>query len=211
MNLISNSDAHSLPNLGREANIMEIEEISYSEIKEAIQNKKSGKLIKTIEFHPEEGIYHYDGHRKCGVCLAPEETKKKNCICPQCGKPLTLGVAYRIDELSDRNKKDIHSLSEYVSIVPLQELIAEVLAVNKLSKKVQTIYEDLINKGKSEFNILLNLSTEELKKIVDPFMLEAILRMRSGKIYLHPGYDGQYGVVKIFSDQERINQQQKLI
>jgi|FLOH01.1.fsa_nt_gi uncharacterized protein (TIGR00375 family) len=211
LNLISNSDAHSLPNLGREANIMEVVEMSYSEIKEAVQNKKSGKLIKTIEFYPEEGIYHFDGHRKCGVCLSPEETKRKNGTCPKCGKQLTLGVAYRVVELGDKKKKDIHSLSNFVSIVPLQEIISEAVNVGKHSKKVQTIYEDMIKQGKNEFNILLNLSEKELKNIADPFIVKALMRMRNGKIDLHPGFDGQYGVVKIFSEQERINQQQKLI
>lgn len=210
INLISNSDAHSLPNIGREANIFEVKEVSYAEIKEGIQNKESGKLLKTIEFYPEEGMYHYDGHRKCGMVFSPEETKKKKGICPACGKPLTLGVMYRIVQLSDRDKKDIHRLSDFVSLIPLQEIISETIGVGKHSKKVQSIYEDLIQLGKSEFNILLNLDEQELRKISEPRIVKAILRVRQGKVKLTPGFDGQYGKVEIFSEEETIKQKKLL-
>lgn len=210
INLISNSDAHSLPNIGREANIFEVKEVSYAEIKEGIQNKESGKLLKTIEFYPEEGMYHYDGHRKCGMVFSPEETKKKKGICPACGKPLTLGVMYRIVQLSDRDKKDIHRLSDFVSLIPLQEIISETIGVGKHSKKVQSIYEDLIQLGKSEFNILLNLNEQELRKISEPKIVKAILRVRQGKVKLTPGFDGQYGKVEIFSEEETIKQKKLL-
>jgi len=203
INLISNSDSHSLPNIGRNANVFDLTKLSYQEVRDGIQNRKSGKLVETLEFYPEEGIYHYDGHRKCGVCFLPEQTRKHKGICPKCGKPLTLGVMYRVEELADRSEKDIHSPSKFTIVIPLQDVIAESLSVGKQSKKVQLIYEEMVRQGSNEFNVLLNMTKEELSLISDPRIAEAILRVRQGKVKLTPGFDGQYGKIEIFPDKEK--------
>jgi ATP-dependent DNA helicase UvrD/PcrA len=206
INLISNSDSHSLPNLGRNANMFDLDEVTYLEIREGIQNMRSGKLVKTLEFYPEEGIYFFDGHRKCGVCFSPTQTKKNKGICPKCKKKLTLGVMYRVDQLADKSAKDIHSLNNYEIFIPLQDIISATLNVGKQSKKVQTAYEDIVSRGGNEFNVLLNLSKEELIKIAGKKIVDAILRVRQGKVKLTPGYDGECGKVEIFSSKERKEQ-----
>ncbi|MGC9048777.1 MAG: endonuclease Q family protein [Patescibacteria group bacterium] len=196
--LISNSDAHSLENLGREANVFDFpKEPNYFDLIRAIKTRQ--KFLYTIEFFPEEGKYHFDGHRLCGIRLTPEQTKKERGICPKCRRPLTVGVMYRVEELADRDKpQQPKDAPAYKSIIPLKEILAEVLETGPQSKAVTIIYNDLIKKGESEFNILLNLSEEELKKIAQPKLVEAILRMRYGQVIKEPGYDGVYGRIKIF-------------
>ncbi len=214
--LISGSDAHSAPHLGREANIFEMTEPSYPEIARIIREKDKEKFLFTIEFFPEEGMYHFDGHRFCQVRLNPGETKKLKGICPQCKKNLTIGVLHRVDNLADRPEgfKPVNAIN-YKSLVALTTIIAEAKDIkNKNSKAVAEEYNNLIAKGENEFNILLNLPTEELKKITDPMIAEGILRVREGKVKVEPGYDGVYGTVKIFSAEERkkfIPQQSKLL
>jgi len=208
INLISSSDSHSLPNLGRNATMFDLDKLTYDELKDGIQNMKSGKLIQTLEFYPEEGIYHNDGHRKCGVSFTPSQTKKNKGICPKCKKPLTLGVLYRVDELADRKEKDIHSLYNCENFIPLQDIIADAFSVGKQSKRVQTIYEEMIRQGENEFNILLNLSEEKLSKIADPIIVKAIIKVRQGKVKLTPGFDGEYGKIEIFTDADRKKQEQ---
>ncbi|PJA94063.1 MAG: DNA helicase UvrD [Candidatus Komeilibacteria bacterium CG_4_9_14_3_um_filter_37_5] len=206
INLISNSDAHSLANLGRKANIFALDELSYAEIKTAINDKSANKLVQTIEFYPEEGMYHYDGHRACNVSFAPAETKKRKGICPICGRQLTLGVAYRVDELADRSEKDIHRLGNFVSIVPLQEILADVYQVGKGAKKIINLYDQLVQRGGNEFNILLNLSKEQIIKISNVQIAEAIIKMRNKEIDIQPGFDGQYGRIKIAINSEKRQQ-----
>lgn len=206
--LISNSDAHSLENLGREANAMMLENFSYNEIYETIKNKNKEKFLYTIEFYPEEGMYHYDGHRNCKIFYDPQQTKKYKNICPVCKKPLTIGVLNRVMQLADRNESDVKKIRNnfipYKSLVPLKNIISEIENVGKNSKKINTIYFDLIKKGKNEFNILLDASYEEIKKISNNEKLsEAIHKMRNGNINITPGYDGVYGKVKIFSEEEK--------
>lgn len=203
--LVSNSDAHSLQNLGREANVFDLSEPSYSEIYNLIKNKDKKKFLYTIEFFPEEGMYHFDGHRDCNVSFSPAETKKHKNICPKCKKEVTIGVLNRVDNLSDRKLEivDKNKFIPFKSIIPLQEIIAESFNVGKSSKKVQAEYFNLISKGKNEFNILLHLSMEEIKKITLPKIAEAIGRVREGKVKLVPGFDGQYGKIEIFSKNEK--------
>ena len=195
--LLSNSDAHSLQNLGREANIFELKNLSYAEIIKVIQQSKNanGKLLETIEFFPEYGKYHFDGHRECQIVFSPEQTKKYQGICPKCKKPLTKGVLYRVKELADYsvNKINFKKFISYRKIIPLQEIIAEVLEQGKNSKKVEKEYFNLIQQGKNEFNILLNLNHNELKKIASNEIVEIIKNMREEKIIINPGYDGVYG------------------
>ena len=198
INLISSSDSHSLPNIGRNATVFNFRELTYLELRRAINNIKSKKLIETLEFYPEEGIYYNDGHRKCGVSLTPTETKKHKGICPKCKKVLTLGVLYRVDELADKNEKDIHSSYNCRNFIPLQDIISNILGVGKQSKKVQLLYERIVLVGGNEFNVLLNLSETELLKIIDDKIVKAIMHVRKGKVKLIPGFDGQYGKVEIF-------------
>ena len=199
--LISNSDAHSLPNLGREANIFDLEKITYKEIKEVIETGDKKKFLKTIEFYPEEGMYHFDGHRGCGVSFDPEETKKRKGICPKCDKPLVVGVANRVQELADRKfGYRPKTAIPFIKLVELDKIIAESLNIkNRISKKVQAEYKKIINSGNSELDVLLNLSKDELKKITGAKIVEGIIKMRKGELTIKPGFDGQYGKIKIFN------------
>jgi len=210
--LVSNSDAHSLPNLGREANVFDFEEVSYNEIYNTLKNQDKKKFLYTIEFYPEEGKYHYDGHANHNFSLTPKETKKNKGICPVCKKPLTIGVLYRVDDLADREEGELDKHIPFKSLVPLQEIIAEAFDVGKSSKRVQAEYFNIIKKAGTEFAALLDLSFDDLKKITLPEVVEAIKRVREGKLFIEPGYDGIYGKVKIFNNKERKGfEQAKLI
>ncbi|PIR89728.1 hypothetical protein COS93_00790 [bacterium (Candidatus Gribaldobacteria) CG07_land_8_20_14_0_80_33_18] len=200
--LISNSDAHSPAKLGREANVFDTE-LSYPAIIKAIKEKNPKEFLYTIEFFPEEGKYHYDGHRLCGVSLSPAETKKYNGICPVCGRPLTIGVLNRVEKLADRPEGfKPEGMIPYKSLVPLEEIIAEALEIGVANKKVEANYNNLIEKFGSEFNILLEVSTSDLEKITLPKIAEGIRRVREGEIKAIPGYDGVYGKIKIFGKEE---------
>ncbi|MDD3284966.1 MAG: endonuclease Q family protein [Patescibacteria group bacterium] len=216
--LVSNSDAHSLENLGREANAIMIENFSYDEIYKIIKNKNKKKFLYTIEFYPQEGIYYNDGHRNCKISFDPQQSKKNKNICPICKKPLTIGVLNRVMQLADRNENDVDKIKNkfipYKSLVPLKKIISEIKNVGENSKKVNETYFNLIKKGKNEFNILLDANYEEIKNISnDKNLVDAIYKMRSGEISIKPGYDGTYGKVKIFTDEEKksITFQQKTL
>ena len=204
LTLVSNSDAHSPKNLGREANLF-YTELDYFSIKNALKTKEG--FLGTIEFFPEEGKYHYDGHRKCGIVLSPfEAIKKYNNICPVCHKPLTLGVYHRVLELGelDRNIDKIKKERlPFFYIVPLPEILSELLNTQPQTKKVEKKLAELINYYGNEFDILLNININELKHTDIPLFDEAIKRLREGKVYKSPGFDGEYGKIKIFSDEER--------
>jgi DNA helicase II / ATP-dependent DNA helicase PcrA len=204
--LVSNSDAHSPENLGREANAWELEDFSYDEIYNIFKNKDKKKFLYTIEFYPEEGKYHHDGHLKCGISLTPEESKKNKGICPVCKKPLIIGTMNRVMELADRSIEEVEKIREqfvpYKSLIPLKEIIGEIENVGSKSKKVDHIYHKLIKKGENEFNLLLNIDIENLKIIGGEVFAEAIQRMRDAKVNLQPGYDGKYGVIKVFKENE---------
>jgi len=204
--LVSNSDAHSPAKIGREANVFDTE-LSYQGIIEAIKQKDPKKFLYTIEFFPEEGKYHYDGHRNCGVSLSPSQTKKYNGLCPVCGRPLTVGVLNRVEELADREDGfRPENAIDFKSLIPLEEIIAESLGVGTGTKEVEREYTDLIQKFGSEFNILLNTPISDLKSGTLPEITEAILRVREGKVSVEPGYDGVYGKIKIFSEAEEKKQ-----
>ncbi len=201
--LVSNSDAHSLEKIGREANVFETN-LSYSEIIEAIKEKNPEKFLYTIEFFPEEGKYHYDGHRACDISFSPKETKKYNGICPVCGKPLTIGVLNRVEELADREEGFMpKNKIAYKSLIPLKEIISKALLVGEQSKIVQKEYEKLIDNFGDEFNILLFVSENEIKKIAMEGVAEAIAMVRRGKVEMIPGYDGVFG--KIVLNFDKIN------
>ncbi|KKQ40811.1 MAG: PHP domain protein [Candidatus Magasanikbacteria bacterium GW2011_GWA2_37_8] len=212
--LVSSSDAHSLPNLGREANVfnLDIAKASYDDLFLAIKNKDPKIFLNTVEFYPEEGMYHFDGHRDCDVCFAPADTKKNKNICPKCKKPVVVGVLNRVEVLADRAEGFVPSNSiPFVSLVGLDKIICEALGIkSRSSNKVQKKYNELIKKGDNEFNILLNLSYPELAKITLPEIVEGIRRVREKKLSISPGFDGQYGKVTIFSSEERKVFQEKL-
>jgi len=201
--LISCSDAHSPAKIGREANVFDTE-LSYNGIIEAIKKKDPQKFLYTIEFFPEEGKYHYDGHRNCGISCSPTETKKYNGICPVCGRPLTVGVLNRVEQLADRPEgfKPENAIP-YKSLIPLEEIIAEALGLGVGTKEVEKEYLSLIKKFGSEFNVLLNVSLSDLKLATLPEVAEGISRVREGKVRVEPGYDGVYGKIKIFSEEEK--------
>ena len=202
--LISNSDAHSPAKLGREANVFDLPFLSYSSIITAIKTKDPQNFLYTVEFYPQEGKYHYDGHRNCSIVLSPKESKKYNNTCPVCGKPLTIGVLNRVEELADREEGfKPQGAIPFKSLVPLQEIIADALGVTPTVKKVNEEYKNLLKKFGSEFKILLDVSPQELQAAVLPEIAEGIVRVREGKVFIEPGYDGVYGKVSIFSKGEQ--------
>ncbi len=200
--LISNSDAHSPQKLGREVNVFDTE-ISYPAIVGAIKSKDPQKFLYTIEFFPEEGKYHYDGHRSCELRLSPQESKKYNNICPNCGKPLTIGVLSRVEELADREDgfRPVDAVP-FKSLIPLEEVIAEAIGQTVATKKVIAEYQNLIKKFNTEFEVLLNVSFQNLQSATLPEIAEAIVRVREGKVSVDPGYDGVFGKIRIFSQKE---------
>ncbi len=216
--LISNSDAHSLEKLGREANVFSFSSApDYKKICRAVKTRKN--FLHTIEFFPEEGKYHLDGHRDCGVRMMPEETKKNNFLCPKCKKPVTVGVLHRVDKLADRKMVNGNSFIPplekeaaspraggfvpYKSAIPLQEIVAECFGQGVKTKKVLETYWKLIKECGTEFDILLEVPIEKIKQCAGELVGTAIDRMRRGDIYIAPGYDGEFGIVKIFSPEER--------
>ncbi|MBI4215183.1 MAG: DNA helicase UvrD, partial [Parcubacteria group bacterium] len=198
LTILADSDAHSLENLGREANVFDLENPSYNEIYNIIKNRDTQRLVLSINFFPEEGKYHLDGHAVCGVRLKPAETKKNKGICPVCGKPLTIGVLYRVSEVADREfGKRPSSYIPFKSIIPLKLIIGEALGKGPASKTVDKEYMTLVTKGGSEFAVLLDLSEEELLKITLPKITEGIIKVRKRDIVIEGGYDGLYGTVRI--------------
>lgn len=224
ISIISNSDAHSLPNIAREANVFEIDEkkLSYDIICDVIKTCRNpdvrrdsaGKFLYTIEFYPEEGMYHFDGHRDCSVSFNPKESKKNNNICPVCKKPLTIGVLNRVEELASPDRPQDYQDSKRVpfkKLIELDKIIAQALGIkSRSSKRVQQEYKNLINNFKNEFEILLHATKDDLTKATLPQIVEGILRAREGRVHITPGFDGEYGKIKIFNEDERVDFQKKL-
>ena len=196
--LVSNSDAHSPSKLGREANLLDID-CSYEGLYQAIQTGK--RLEGTVEFFPEEGKYHFDGHRKCGVSLSPVEAERLGGICPVCGKKLTMGVDHRVEQLADREegfvKKDG---KKYESLVPLPEVVAACMGYSTASKKVQGCFEQMMQTLGTEFDILRNVPAEDIKSCVGERIAEGIENVRTGNVKRIPGYDGEYGKIQLFDE-----------
>lgn len=200
--LLSNSDAHSPNRLGREANVFDCP-LDYREITDTIRKKDRRRLLFTIEFFPEEGKYHFDGHRSCGVIFSPAQTKKNQYLCPNCHKKLTIGVMHRVEKLADRPEGFIpKSAIPSIHLIPLEEIIAEALGVRVGTKAVDLEYERLVEKGGSEFRILLEATPEELSSFVPPSILDGIIRVRQGKVKIVPGHDGVYGKISIFHEKK---------
>lgn len=199
--IVSNSDAHSPPKLGREATVVNCK-LEYDDIISALKTNDK-RMVGTIEFFPQEGKYHFDGHKACDIRFTPEETKKHNGICPKCHKPLTVGVDFRVNEIADHPesyKPPRHKRVEY--IIPLPEIIAEMKGVSTASKVTGEEYRKVIYTLGHEFEILRNIPLEEIKKSGFSDLAYAVDLMRKKEIHIEPGYDGVYGVIKIFKNDE---------
>jgi len=208
--LVSNSDSHSPSRLGREANVFNCE-LNYWEIQTVLKQKDKNKFLYTIEFFPEEGKYHLDGHRNCNLRISPDETKKYKGICPRCNRPVTKGVLYRVEELADRPAGFVPpNAIGYKSLVSLDEIIAAVKGVDKKSKTIEKDYLQLIDMFGSEFNILVKVPQKELDTKAPVKIAEGIRRVREGKLKILPGYDGEYGIISIFGEEDKKDKQEQL-
>ncbi|MEM2002828.1 MAG: endonuclease Q family protein, partial [Candidatus Methanomethylicaceae archaeon] len=201
--LVSFSDAHSPTRLGREACVFELPELSYSAVVEALRTRDPKRFLFTVEFFPEEGKYHYDGHRACGVVFSPEETRKHGGKCPVCGKSLTVGVMHRVEELADRPPgAKPEGAIPYRSLVPLQEIIAQVLGQEPETRGVIAQYLRVVQRFGSEFSVLLDVPASEVEREF-PRLGKALEKVRRGGLRIRPGYDGVYGEIKIDLGEEQ--------
>ena len=210
--IVSFSDAHSLPRLGREVTIFN-GECSFEGLSKALKNQK---IVGTIEFFPEEGKYHYSGHRNCQIVYSPEQLKKKGKICPVCHKPLTVGVMQRVEDLAGRENSELRIMNDggkvssekfpqkagFRMLVQLEEIIAESLKMGVSSQKVKNEYLRLVTTLGPELMILTKLSLEEIEKKAGKRIAEGVKRVREGNIHIEPGFDNTYGVVKIWDKDE---------
>ncbi len=208
--ILSFSDAHSLPNIGRELTIFG-GNLSYDEL---VADVKNQNIVATIEFYPEEGMYHFSGHRKCEVSFGPEELSKNGPNCPVCKKPLTIGVMQRIEELATRSEEDLKLIQEngviksqafpqrpgYQKLVELDKIIADAFGVGRKSKKVQQEFEKLTSQLGNELFILTKASEQHIKTYSNERIAQGIIKMRSGQVQINPGFDGQYGEIQIWEE-----------
>jgi len=252
--IVSFSDAHSPAKLGRELTVLKIKNqksvpqrqvteeatkikdtdknsarFTYQDFMGALKQDGNWEIAATVEFYPEEGKYHYTGHRNCRVVQSPQQTKKLGTTCPVCGRPLTIGVMHRVEQLAGReigekelaittSKEGVRMLRwqnrpPYMMLVPLQEILAEVQGMGVASKGVQSEYERLITLVGSELQVLTKTSLEELERVSGPRLREAVAKVRKGDIFIDPGYDGVFGTVKIWGEkgkQENQPQQESL-
>ncbi len=209
VSLISNSDSHSLTRIGREANIFDTE-LSYAGVIRAIRSNSPPHFTGTIEFFPEEGKYHYDGHRNCGVRFTPEETKAHKGRCPKCDKPLTVGVLARVEELADKSESEARPTMPVHHLIPLDQIIADALGTGVETKGVKEAYRAFIQAYGNEFRVLLETSRDELSTVGYPHIAEGIMKVREGKVHINPGYDGEYGSIRIFDEATPAASQQSL-
>ncbi|MFH1060960.1 MAG: endonuclease Q family protein, partial [Pseudomonadota bacterium] len=201
--LVSNSDAHSPANLAREANLLDCPP-TYQDLAAALKDPAGHGFGGTLEFFPDEGKYHLDGHRKCGVRLMPAETRAHGGRCPVCGGPITVGVLSRVEELADRPVGDGPAgRAHYESLAPLAEIIGEVLQKGPKTKGVTQILDELLQRLGPELYLLRQAPPEDFSPVGGPVLAEAVARMRAGKVWLEGGFDGEFGVVRVFSPQER--------
>ena len=200
--LISNSDSHSARRIGREANVFNCE-LDYDELVATLKTKDASRFLYTVEFFPEEGKYHFDGHRKCGVRLSPSESQQHGSRCPACGRPVTVGVMHRIEALADRPEgaKPAQAIP-FRNAVPLEEIIADALGIGTGTQGVDREYFNLIERCGTEFDILFKTSEEALRRVTTARIAEGVIRMRNRQVVIEPGYDGEYGKVHIFGEAE---------
>lgn len=207
-NLISNSDSHSPQKIGREANVFDIE-MSYKAVTDTLKKKDKKKFLYTIEFFPEEGKYHYDGHRACNIRFSPEETRKNKFICPACGKPLTIGVMNRIAELADRSVGFVPENSiPFKRMIPLAEIIADTLGVGDASKAVDTEYRAIIPRIGTELEVLTEVNEDRLLRELPIKIAKAIINVRNGNVNILPGFDGEYGTIEILKEKDVVGEKQ---
>ncbi len=198
--LVSNSDAHSPSKIGREANVFDTD-FSYRGLIDALRTNDPAKFLATVEFFPEEGKYHYDGHRKCGVVCPPRESMKTNDLCPKCGKKLTIGVLHRVEELADRESGEGRpGRVPYRNLIPLNEVIAEALGKTPECQGVWDLYFRFIREFGDEHTILTEVPVADLARVSPERVPEAVDRMRKGQVSIAPGHDGEYGRIRIFGE-----------
>jgi len=208
--LISNSDSHSPAKIGREANVFDCK-MDYYDILDALKKKDKKRFLSTIEFFPEEGKYHFDGHRNCNIRLSPKESKKYNNICPKCKRPLTIGVMNRVEQLSDRAEGFVpENAIPFKNLIPLDEIIADAKGMGKGSQAVEKEYHSILSRFGTEFNVLLNVEDDQLKQSISARVAEGIIRVRKGAVKIYPGYDGEYGKIQIFDEGENFKQEEQL-
>jgi uncharacterized protein (TIGR00375 family) len=196
--LVSNSDAHSPSKLGREANAFDTD-FSFKGLVDALRTRNPEKFLYTIEFFPEEGKYHYDGHRKCGVIFSPRESMLHQNICPKCGKRLTIGVMHRVEDLADREQGVRPPFRiPYKNLIPLNEIIAEALDKTPECQSVWDIYFRLIHEFGDEHTILTKVPAAELSRLHPERLGQGIDRMRKGAVRIVPGHDGFFGKISLF-------------
>ncbi len=206
--IVSFSDAHSLPNLGREATILALAEPTFTALGKALRNPlpqpaDPNRIVMTVEFFPEEGIYHWDGHRACNIRWSPEQTKKTGGVCPVCGKKVTVGVMYRVDQLANRPQTYRPEYRPaFRRLVQLDKIIGDSLGVGRATKTVQREYDAIIAQTGTEFAALLDTPLHDLQAMTLPRIAEGIERVRNEQLEITPGYDGVYGTVKVFPDKE---------
>ncbi|MDP2652793.1 MAG: endonuclease Q family protein [Candidatus Omnitrophota bacterium] len=209
--LVSNSDAHSPPKLGREATIYDTE-MSYPAIYKALSDPQDKGLAGTIEFFPEEGKYHYDGHRACDTRLHPRDTIKNKGLCPKCGKPVTVGVMARVEELADYPEgRKSKRWRPFYNLIPLPEIIAEARGVGPNSLNVHKLYIEVLSKLGNELYILREASLGDIQRAAGGLVAEGVRRVRESKVHIAAGYDGEYGEIDIFSDEEREQAENQLM
>ena len=208
--LISNSDSHSANRIGREANVFDCEP-SYGEIKRILKTKDTKRFLYTIEFFPEEGKYHLDGHRLCKARLTPEETRQSQNRCPACGRKVTIGVMHRVGDLADRapGYRPADGIP-FKNLVPLDQIIADNRGVGVATKQVEQEYLDLVQRVGTELEILTEFPEEVLRKSLSPRLAEGILRVRAAQVKILPGYDGEYGEVKIYEESNDLAAEKQL-
>lgn len=208
--LVSNSDAHSPTRLGREVNVFS-RDLNYFELRDVLKKKDREAFLYTVEFYPEEGKYHYDGHRKCDVRLSPRESRFNNNLCPVCSRPLTIGVLHRVESLADRDEGyRPENAIPFKNLIPLEEIIAEAMGVGRDTVGVKNEYRRLCGIFGSEFEILLNTSIEDLRDNAQERVALGVERTRRGDLIIKPGYDGEFGTVRIFEEQKSTESQMSL-
>jgi len=195
--LISNSDAHSPGRLGREANVLSCD-LTYDAVRDILKTKDRKRFLYTIEFFPEEGKYHFDGHRACNVSFAPAQSLVNDNLCPGCGRQLTIGVLHRVEQLADRKPEEVPTdVIPFKHLVPLEEVIGEALGVGRDTAQVHKLYESMVAALGSEFEILLNSPIPEIERNSSDRVALGIERMRRGEVQATAGYDGVFGVIQV--------------
>ena len=201
--LISNSDSHSPAKIGREANVFKCE-LSYDGIRGALKDKDPNRFLFTTEFFPEEGKYHFDGHRLCGVRFSPEETRAHGGKCPKCSKPVTVGVMNRVEALADRDPGfRPGNAIPFRNLIPLNEIIADAKGLSPSAGAVHKEYCSIVSRFGTEFEVLLRASKEDLLRGIPGKIADGIIRMREGKVKIEAGFDGEYGKISLFGEGEK--------